>query len=190
MDLSALSKPLPEVLGVHRFKASRIFTVEQVDLKFHNGVQMQYERIVGGRGAVMCVPFDGQHFYLTSEYAGGKHCYSLGFVKGKIDAGETPAQAACRELEEEIGFGAKKVEVLRSGVTVAPGMLELTMYLYLCTDLYPCRREGDEPEPIDIIRVTPQEALELVFAEDSPLKEARSIAALTLALHKTGYLGR
>ncbi|MBO8415955.1 MAG: ADP compounds hydrolase NudE [Proteobacteria bacterium] len=188
MDLSALHHKLPEITSKKRFKASRIFTVEELGLKFSNGSTAIYERIVGGNGAVLVVPFDGTHFYLSSEYACGRHCYSLGFVKGKVDDGESPEQAAGRELQEEIGFGARNISMLRSGVTVAPGMLELCMYLFLAEDLYPAKLEGDEPEPIEIIKATPQEAKELIFDPDSPLKEARAITALMLALHKIGAI--
>lgn len=188
MDLSALSHPLPEVTRRNRFRASRIFTVEEMDLAFSNGAQMTYEKIVGGRGAVMAVPFDGTYFYLSIEYAGGSESYELGLVKGKLDPGESPAVAVSRELSEEIGLGARKVTPLRSNVTVAPGMLELTMHYFLCEDLYANRQVGDEPEPIEPVKVTVEEARDLIFNEHSPLREARCIAALTLALHKIGAL--
>lgn len=188
MDLSALNHPLPKVAARRRFKASRIFTVEQMDLEFSNGTKATYEKIAGGRGAVMAVPFDGTHFYLSIEYAGGQEEYVLGLVKGKVDAGETPEQAVVRELAEEISIGTNKVTPLKLGMTVAPGMLELSMYVYLCEDLFPCTKPGDEPEPIEVVKVTPSELKDLIFNEDSPLKEARSIAALTLALHKIGTL--
>ena len=58
MDLSALSRPLPEVLSRKKQKVSRIFTVEELDLKFSNSSRMVYERITGGNGAVMAIPFD------------------------------------------------------------------------------------------------------------------------------------
>ncbi len=35
-------------------------------------------------------------------------------MKGRIDAGETPEQAADRELKEEAGFGARRLDVLRA----------------------------------------------------------------------------
>lgn len=44
---------------------------------------MTYERLAGGNGAILAVPFDGRDFYLTSEYACGFERYELGFVKGK-----------------------------------------------------------------------------------------------------------
>lgn len=188
MDLSALNKSLPQVSNRQIKQASRIFKIESMDLTFSNGAQANYERIMGGRGAVMAVPFDGSHFYLTVEYAGGVMAYALGLVKGKIDANETKEQAVVRELEEEIGLGARKITLLKHEMTVAPGMLDLRMYSFLCEELYPCRACGDEPEPIDIIKITPQELKELIFNVDSPLTEGRTIAALTLALHKIGAL--
>lgn len=74
---------------------------------------MTYERLAGGNGAILAVPFDGRDFYLTSEYACGFERYELGFVKGKIDKGEAPKEACNRELKEEIGFGAKTVRTLK-----------------------------------------------------------------------------
>lgn len=189
MDLSALlSKKLPEVRNQRSHQASRIFRIETMDLTFSNGNQATYERLAGGRGAVMAVPFDGNHFYLTVEYCGGVMQYMLGLVKGKIDEGETAEQAVVREMGEEIGYGAHKTTLLKHEMTVAPGMLALKMYAYLCEDLYECTLEGDEPEPIEIVKLTPQEVKDLIFDPDSVLTEGRTIAALTLALRKIGAL--
>ena len=188
MDLSALKKVPPQILRRRKQKISRIFTVEELLLKFSNGTTACYEKICGGSGAVMCVPFDGTHFLFSIEYACGLEGYTLGFVKGKIDDGETPEVAAIRELKEEIGFGANSLCKLRSGMRVAPGMLELCMHVFLCRDLYPCKLEGDEPEPIDIVKVSIEEAKALLFDDNSPLTESRSIAALALSLHKIGAI--
>lgn len=189
MDLSVLKqKKLPEVGNRKVTQASRIFRIESMDLTFSNGTKATYERIIGGRGAVMAVPFDGEHFYLSVEYCGGTMEYGLGLVKGKIDPGESPEQAVVRELSEEIGYGAKKVTLLKDSMTVAPGMLELRMYPFLCEELYPCVHQGDEPEPINIIKLTADELKELIFDQHSALIEGRTIASLCLALRKIGAL--
>jgi 8-oxo-dGTP pyrophosphatase MutT (NUDIX family) len=44
----------------------------------------------------------------------------LALTKGKIDAGESPLEAANRELIEEIGYGAKKLSFIKT-MTLAPG---------------------------------------------------------------------
>ena len=183
-DFSVLHDAVPEVLDRRRHKLSRFFTVDELDLRFSNGEVRTYERLSGGHGAILAVPFDGQFFYMSSEYACGFERYELGFVKGKIDAGESPEQACRRELAEEIGFSCHTIYKLKNEMSVAPGMLSLKMHCFLCTDLYPhVLNSGDEPEPIKIIKVSVDEARELVFSPDSPLSEARSIACLSLALN-------
>ena len=48
---------LPKILGVHTVTKSRLFNIEGVDLLFSNGVKTTYERIAGGNGAVMVIPY-------------------------------------------------------------------------------------------------------------------------------------
>lgn len=187
-DFSLLHRQPPRVLARRSVKAS-IFTVEELDLEFSNGTRRTYDRLYGGPGAVLAVPFDGRDFLFSAEYACGFERYELSFVKGKIDAGETPQQACARELSEEIGFGARSMVSLRDCISTAPGMMSLKMYCFLCTDLYPHELAGgDEPEPVELIRVNLEEARSLLFDEHSPLTESRSIACLTLAMHKLGAL--
>ena len=188
MDLSALKKQLPTITSRNVFKVSKIFTVEQNHLVFSNGAERDYERIKSNNGAVMCVPFDGKHFILTVEYAGALERYELSLVKGKIDDNEEDIVAANRELQEEIGFRANHLTLLKDELCVAPGMLELRMYAYLCTDLQVNKLNGDEPEAIECVYLTPSEVKELIFNSKSCLTESRTIAALTLALHKLGFL--
>lgn len=189
MDLSALRNPTPIILDKRRLKISKFFTVEQLDLEFSNREKRTYERLYGGNGAILAVPFDGTNFYLTSEYACGFERYELGFVKGKIDKNEDPITACNRELQEEIGVYAKNIIPLREEMTVAPGMLSLRMFSFLCTELEDRFIDsGDEPEPIQLIKVRPKEARDLIFDENSPLTEARAIACLTLALNKLNLL--
>ena len=53
MDLSALKKQTPIILSKRREKVSNFFTVEQLDLQFSNNKKMTYERLAGGKGAIL-----------------------------------------------------------------------------------------------------------------------------------------
>ena len=69
------------------------FQRQHLDLEFSNGERRRFERLVSrGHGAVVVVPMlDDETVLLVREYAAGMHRYELGLVKGRIDAGETPA---------------------------------------------------------------------------------------------------
>lgn len=176
---------LPEILVVRTKAKTRIFEVEEVDLKFSNGVITTYERINSTTGAVMVIPFDGKNFIFSEEYCVGTEQYELGFTKGKIDAGEEPIVSAHRELAEEIGIGAKQMIHLRT-ITFAPGFMKLLMHIYLALDLYDYKlNTGDEPEEIQTKVISFSKAQELLNNPNAPLRESRSLVGL---MHAIDYI--
>jgi len=171
----------PKILNTRIVAESRLFKIESVALRFSNGVERTYERMKGGgHGAVMMVPVDAENnLILIREYAVGTERYELGFPKGAIDKGETPLIAANRELMEEIGFGAKTLTLLKE-VNLAPSYFSARMQIYLAQGLYPESCEGDEPEPLEIIKWPLSKAHELL--DNDEITESRAICALLLAL--------
>ncbi len=173
------SHQLPEITQNNVVAKSRLFTVEALDLTFSNGEQRQYERIRGGgRGAVMIVALDdSDNLLLVREYCAGTHDYQLGFPKGLIDPGESPEQAANRELKEEVGVGAKQLAELKQ-LSMAPGYFNAFMHILVARDLYPETLPGDEPEPLEVVKWPLSNWSELLAQPD--FTEARSVAALLL----------
>ncbi len=170
---------LPKINEQKLVAKSRLFTVEQLELTFSNGEQRQYERMLGsGNGAVMIVPMlDAETILLVREYCAGTHSYELGFPKGLIDPGETPEQAANRELQEEIFYGTNQLQHI-SQVMMAPAFFNAKMDIFIASNLYPAQLEGDEPEPLEVVPWPIKEYKALLQKPD--FKEARSIAALML----------
>jgi ADP-ribose diphosphatase len=173
-------RKLPTILESHELDFGGRFHVEQLELEFSNGARRKYERMKSrGRGAVIVAPmFDDETILLVREYACGLHRYELGLVKGRIDAGETPEQAAERELKEEAGYGARKLTVLRS-ISLAPTYMSNQTWLVLAQDLYPERLEGDEPEELEVVPWKLDALHELMLLEDC--SEGRSLAAMFIA---------
>ncbi|MBY5994001.1 ADP compounds hydrolase NudE [Ferrimonas balearica] len=171
----------PKILAAEVVAQSRLFTVEQLDLRFSNGAHRRYERMKGAnRGAVMVVPMlDAETMLLVREYAAGTHSYELGFPKGLIDPGEEMLMAANRELQEEIGYAARELTHLMQ-VSLAPGYFASRMEILLARDLFPSRLEGDEPEPLELVPWSIHEVDKLLQQQD--FSESRSISALFLAL--------
>ncbi len=174
-----MSRPLPTIHEVRRRRGDPERVIEELDLEFSNGERRVYHRAPAtGHGAVIVVPMlDDDTALLIREYAAGTHRYELGLVKGKIDAGETPEEAANRELKEEAGYGARSLTVMRR-ITLAPTYMGHEMVLVVARDLYEERLSGDEPEILDVVPWKLDALHELILAED--FSEGRSIAALFL----------
>ncbi|MBD1558643.1 ADP compounds hydrolase NudE [Vibrio sp. S9_S30] len=174
------SEKKPQILATKTVAQSKLFTIESLDLRFSNGEERVYERMKpSGRSAVMIVPVTEQgDLLLIREYAAGTERYELGFPKGLVDPGESPMEAANRELKEEIGYGATELTPLKE-VVLAPSYFSSKMTLFLARDLYSESLEGDEPEPLELVRWPLQQADELLTHLD--FCEARSITALMLA---------
>ncbi len=169
---------LPEIL--HRqVNDSNLFKVEQLDLRFSNGVERRYERLLGRVvGAVLIVAIrDDGKVLLIREYACGTHSYELALPKGRLEAGESILEGANRELMEETGFGAKTLTEITS-LTLAPGYMAHRTHVVLARDLYPQKLEGDEPEPIEVVPWSLDDLYSLSQRPDC--SEGRSLAALYL----------
>jgi len=173
-----MSRVPPTIHGVQRRREPR--EVEELDLEFGNGERRLYQRLVaGGHGAVVVVPMlDDETVLLVREYAAGTLRYELGLVKGRIDAGETPEQAADRELKEEAGYGARRIDVLRA-MTLNPTYMSHESWLVVARDLYPERLRGDEPEELEVVPWKLERLDELMLLED--FSEGRSLGALFIA---------
>ncbi|MBV7388515.1 ADP compounds hydrolase NudE [Pasteurellaceae bacterium TAE3-ERU1] len=170
--------PNPAILDVRELAKTRLFYVQAVDLRFANGVSTTYERLrPSQRGAVTVVAIDGDDLLLVNEYSVGTERYELGFVKGRIDEGETPEQSAVRELQEEIGFKPATVQFLRT-LSTNPGYMNSPMHIFLARDLTPSRLAGDEPQPLELVRVPLAQLDALIARED--FNEARNLTALYL----------
>jgi len=76
--------------------------------------------------------------------------YQLDMPGGRIDDNEDPKEAAARELEEEIGYKASKLDEL--GIfTMSPGYLTQKTHAFLARGLIKGKTGGDEEEKIELV---------------------------------------
>ncbi len=167
----------PTILNRQTLAKTRLFQIEQLDLRFTNGVETRFERLLGSpQGAVLIVPLlDDDTVLMIREYAAGIDRYELTLPKGRIESGEELLTAANREIMEEVGYGSNQLHHLTS-LSLAPGYVGHFTHVVIARDLYPQKTEGDEPEPLEVVPWRLSELPQLLLRDDCT--EARSIAAL------------
>lgn len=173
----------PRILAQREVARSRLFAIEELELRFSNGAERTFERLMGSdHGAVMIVAMpDPEHVLLIREYAAGFDDYVLTLPKGLVDPGEDIVGAANRELMEECGFGAHNIEPLVE-LSLAPNYMRHRMQVMLASELYEQRLPGDEPESL-IVETHAIDELPALLARND-FHEARAIAALYIARDK------
>jgi ADP-ribose pyrophosphatase len=102
---------------------------------------------------------------------------------GRLDPGEEPAVCALRELVEETGLKAQKIESL--GVLhPSPGVFDEVIHLFLATDLSATPANPEEYEDIATIRLPLVEAVRM--ARDGGISDGKTISILFRAEGRKG----
>ena len=114
-------------------------------------------------GAAAVVPFlDEERVLLIRQYryATGGEIYEV--PAGKLDPGEAPEACALRELEEETGYRAERLEAL-ADIFTTPGFSDERIYLFAAHGLTPGIQRLDDDERIELVPMPLSEALEMVW---------------------------
>jgi ADP-ribose pyrophosphatase len=129
-------------------------------------------------GAVAIVPLlPGGRVVLIRQYRFAVRGDLWEIPAGTLEPGESPRACAHRELMEEIGYRAGRLEKLADFYT-APGFCDERIHLYVARDLRPERRAGDADE---IIRPQPVPlATALRWAGGGRIRDAKTMVGLAM----------
>ncbi|MBI2338675.1 NUDIX domain-containing protein [Candidatus Daviesbacteria bacterium] len=156
---------------------TKLFTIKDINIEF-NHKKVTYQ-ILEKNDTALIVPINQNgELILVKEYFCAIDEYQLGLPKGKIDAGHDDLTTTNKELQEEIGLKAGKLDKLGT-VTMSPGYFTQKTHIFLARELTESKLEGDEEETLEVILHPFVKFEELINQEK--LTESRMIAALYLA---------
>src|SRR5579871_6872746 len=134
------------ISSMEKYK-SGIFRVTEDLAVDPEGFEIKRAIIQHPGSAVMMAVDDKKRILLVRQYRLPARQYLWELPAGKLDEGETPLQAAKRELIEETGYRARTWKKLAS-FFVSPGYVEERMTIYLATGL-----TAGEATPMDDERI-------------------------------------
>lgn len=134
-------------------------------------------------GAASVIPLlpDGR-IIMVRQYRYPVEKVTLEVPAGKFDReGEDGETCARRELEEETGYHADKIEKLTTIATTV-GFSNEYIQLFAATGLTPGKQHPDEDEFINTVKVPLTEALAMI--EDGQIIDAKTIISVLLLARK------
>ncbi len=145
----------------------------------------EYDReVITHNGSAVIVPlFDDNTVALVKQYRHAAGKYLLELPAGSLDTpDEHPEHGAHRELEEEIGVRAAKMELIAE-FYVSPGFLSEKMFVHLATGLTPTQQNLDEDEHVEIVRIPLGKAMEMI--ENGEIEDAKTIIGITRTMNRS-----
>ena len=180
--MSTPHRELPKIENSQKVFEGRVVNVT-VDTVSEGGLTYQRE-VVHHNGSAVIVPvFDDGTVALVRQYRHPAVRYLLEVPAGTLAKGERPEIGAARELKEELGLVAARLEKL-SEFCVSPGFLEEKMWVYLATGLTEGKPQPDEDEVLDVVRLPIGDALEMITSGE--IQDAKTIIGLMLAAPRVG----
>lgn len=151
------------------------FTVERREYEIPERGLVQRELVVHP-GAVVIVPLlSGDTVVMIRNYRFAVDAELLELPAGTLEPGEGPLACAAREVEEETGYRAGRIEPLCEFYT-SPGFIDERMHAFVASELIPVGQKLDETEQI---RVQPMPLADALAAcTDGRIVDGKTIAAL------------
>lgn len=155
-----------------------IFTIDRDRLREANGLEIVREVVRHNGGAGALPVFEDGRVALVRQYRHPTNRELLEIPAGKLEWGETPLECAAREVEQEIGWRAGRIEKLCEFYTT-PGFCEEKLYIYLATELQPSAQQLDEDELVEVVCLPLAEAVQMALRGE--IEDSKTLIALLWA---------
>ena len=159
--------------------SGRLVKLRVDKVRLPNGRETTRE-IVVHRGAVAIVPLiDTDRVVMIRQFRQAAGEVLVEIPAGTLELGEDPDACAHREMQEEIGYQADRLDLMFRSY-LAPGYSTEMLYTYLARGLSPASLAREPDEFIDIIEVSLGEALGMIRTGE--IKDAKTICGILMAM--------
>ena len=157
----------------------KILRVQRWQVRCPNGRTAAREVVLHNGAAAVVPVFDDGTTLLVRQHRVAVDRVTLEIPAGKLDsAKEDPAQCAVRELSEETGLVAGRMEHMTTILTT-PGFCTEKIAIYLARDLSQGETHPDEDEFLGLVRLPLEEAAEMAMRGE--LCDSKTVCGLLMA---------
>ena len=160
----------------------RVISLDVDEVRFPDGSVGSLEMIRHpGASAIVPLLGDGEsdpRVLLIRQYRYAANGFLYEIPAGRLDEGETPMECAHRELSEETGYRAQRVEHLFTMFTT-PGFTDEKIHLFLATGLTAGEAHRDVDEFMELVPTRLSKALSMV--KQGEIQDAKTALALLYA---------
>jgi ADP-ribose pyrophosphatase len=173
----------PGRVSSRRVYTGRVVSLDVDEVRFPDGSVGEIE-MVRHSGASAVVPFlsdpanDDPQVLLIRQYRYAAEGYLYEIPAGRLDPGEDPLDCARRELREETGCTAERVERLHT-IYTTPGFTDEKIHLFMAVGLTAGETERDADEFLTVEVMPLSRALSMV--ERGEIQDAKSALGLLYA---------
>lgn len=174
----------PETISTKEIYKGKVFDILEAEIR-DGETEYKREIVKHGGSAVIIPVFEDKKVALVKQYRHAAGKYLLEIPAGTLEKGENSETGANRELEEEIGVTAAKIEKLCE-FYVSPGFLTEKMFVFMATDLTETAQNLEEDEILSIEKLSFPEAFKKI--KNGEIEDAKTIVGLILAGAKMGFV--
>lgn len=171
-----------ERIGRELIHKGAIIDYYQDTIKIPNGNIAKWDYIKHkGAAAVVAVKDDGK-LLMVRQYRNALDRETLEIPAGGLNSVDEPTDiAAARELEEEAGYTAGKLELLIS-IRTTVAFCDEKIDIYVATDLKRSKQHLDEDEYLDVEAYSIEELVQMIY--DCKIQDGKTVAALLAYYNK------
>lgn len=180
----------PGALGTRRIYTGKILNLDADQVRFPDGSVGELE-IIRHSGASAVVPFlsdpaaDDPQLLLIKQYRYAANGFLYELPAGRLDPGEAPVDCARRELREETGCLAERVDYLYTMYTT-PGFTDERIHLFMATGLSHGETGHESDEFLTVEALPLSRVLEMI--RDGEIQDAKTaLGILYTAGFRTGH---
>jgi ADP-ribose diphosphatase len=170
-------------VSTRRMYTGRVINLDVDTVRFPNGTVGELE-MIRHPGASAVVPFlsdpagDDPQLLLIRQYRYAAEGYLYEVPAGRLDPNESPEQCARRELREETGCSADRVEHLFTMYTT-PGFTDEKIHLFMAVGITRGEIAREADEFIEVETMSLSRALSLI--EQGEIQDAKTALAILYA---------